>query len=194
MLVVRASDLAKFTYCARLPFFDYFCPVKPPLSRRFKMLIGKAYHFFKRIGVEGIKEELLETEINGVRLIGRPDVYAVLDDKVVIEEIKSSKAPRRDYYLMGIVAPVYPPHLVQAMAYAYLLKVKYDKPVIMILSYRDRHYPFKFDGAFEEILKAVIDKYKLTVEEGILPDVVIDNKCASCQYLSLCLRLEHEAW
>ena len=194
MLVVRATDLARFTYCARLPFFDHYCPVKPPLPRRLKMLWGKCYHFLKRLTVKGVKEQLLEAEVNGVKLIGKPDVYAVLDDKVVIEEIKSSKAPRRDYYLMGIVAPVYPHHLVQAMAYAYLLKAKYGKPVIMILSYRDRHYPFKFDGVFEEILKAVIDKYKLTIEEGILPDVVIDHRCQSCQYLPLCLKLEREAW
>lgn len=194
MLTIRVSDLAKFTYCARLPFFDHYCPVKPPLSRRFRMFLGKVYHFMKRIGAEGVKEQLLEAEVNGVRLIGKPDVYAVLGAKVVLEEIKSSRAPRKAYYLMGIAAPVYPHHLVQAMAYAYLLKAKYGKPVEMVISYRDRLHWFKFDGAFEEVLMAIIDRYKMVVEEGILPDVVIDHRCQSCQYLPLCLKIEHEAW
>ena len=195
MLVVRATDLARFTYCARLPFFDRFMPIRPPLPRRLKMLWGKCYHFFKRLTVKGVKEELLEAEVNGVRLVGKPDVYQVHDGRAVVYEFKSYRSPGRTFYVKGLEIPCYPRDFVQLLAYGFLVGRSYDvDDVIMILQYRDQAFPFKLDNVLESVFCWVVEEYRFTIENAIIHDVIIDHKCQACQYLDLCLKIEKEMW
>ena len=194
MIVVKPSDLKRFVYCPRLPLWDLLSPSKPPILQRLKMFKGKLYHFFKGLPMKGIKEELMEAELHGVRLLGKPDCYGVYEDKVILIELKSYRAPKLPYYFKGIELLCYPSDLAQLLCYAYILRWRYDKDVIMVLNYRDRAIPLKYDGAFESLLESLVDEYAFTVENLILHDTSFNLRCTKCQYFNLCLQVEEKCW
>jgi len=198
-MIVRPSDLKRFIYCPRLPIWDILSPHRPPFVRRLKMFKGNVYHVFKELFSRGIKEELMETVIDGTKLIGKPDLYRVFDDKVLVKEVKSYKPPKEEYDFKGVMLRAYPSDLIQLLCYGRLLLDKFNLPVIMVLSYRGFDLPLKYDGVFDELLRSAIDDYVFTIQNLIVKDVQFDEvwitrKCSNCQYLQLCIELEKKCW
>jgi len=191
-IVLHPSTLADFVYCPRLPFFNHYRLAKPGLKERLRLLLGKLYHFFKLGFEEGVKDELIEVdvkEVEGVKLAGRPDCYRLEDEVIILEEVKSGRAPRR---LGRFHVKAWDSDVIQALAYAYMLQSKYNKQVLLVIRYRDGAAFFNFTEELRQgLIKTIID-YRDMVNHKLLFDVKRTAKCSRCRYDRLCELLEEE--
>jgi len=194
VIYVRPSTLHKFVFCPRQVFFDYYLREKRPLVQRLRMLIGKILHWIHHLLKRGyINEELNSVEVDeieGVVLVGKPDSYRVEGDTVILEEFKSSRIPRKAnrYDVLA-----WEPDMIQACAYAYMLKKKYGRSVFVIIRYLDGATTFEYNDFMESCLLSVLEKYKKMVEGKILYDVHRTRKCNKCIYRNLCDKIDMEA-
>jgi len=191
-IVVTPSKLHQFMFCARQTWFDHFIGLKKPFKQRLRMFIGKIlhhiHHLFK-IGYE--KEKMLGVEIPelNILLIGKPDSYKVNDDVILIEEFKSTKAPR-SMNRWGL--QVWEPDFIQTLSYAYILYKLYGKPVIATVRYIDTSISFQYDDKMEVYLLWYINRYRKMVESSVLPDVYRGKRCSSCIYKEICDIIDSE--
>jgi len=189
-IVILPSKLHQFVFCPRQVWFEHFIPVKKPLAQRIRMFLGRLLHVIHhlfRVGYE--KEKLLEVEVPelGVKLVGKPDAYRADADAVIVEEFKSYRAPRKPNR-WGL--PVWESDLVQALAYAYMLRKTHSRNILVTVRYIDTSASFQYDEKLESILMLYIQEYRRMVETGILPDAERGKKCEKCIYREICNMLD----
>jgi len=195
-VVVRPSSLNRFVYCPVYVFLDHYLRAKPPLLHRLRLFLGRIYHWLaeRRLRRSGYTcERELEAKMDGVILVGRADGLRINGDTAHIIEVKSGRAPRHPYSrLSPYPMRVYTNDLVQAIAYAYLVKTNYPvKTVVITIKYRDHEETFTYDPLFEAYLGIVLELYrKMVVDKVIIePFYHSPKKCRSCQYKQTCIQL-----
>jgi len=185
-LIITPSKLHQFTYCPRIPWFDYYLQYKRTLRQRVRMFIGKVLHWIHHTFKYGYeKEKLLSVDIPelDVTLLGKPDSYRIDGDVIFVEEFKSTKSPK---YLNCLGLQVWECDMVQSLAYAYILKRLYGKDVIITVRYVNTSVTFNYNEKLEEILMWYIERYKKMVEFQYLPDTPRNKRCITCVYREMC--------
>ncbi len=174
-IVILPSELHKFVFCPKQFLFDKKLKRKPPLKRRILILIGKIKHYlYIKRGYK--KEHLLEAEIpwlNAV-LIGKPDAFKVKDNVIILEELKNRNGPLNGAWDSDVI---------QALAYAYLLKENYGKNVKITIIYKNRKVEVPYN---EALLKLCLADYVAVAIGASVPIAKKSGKCRWCQYQAEC--------
>ncbi len=183
-LVVFPSEIHKFAYCPRQYFFSLYIPMKPPLLRRLRMLLGTLYHMIKGwvSARKGYRvEERVEKDLGRIRLRGRPDSYRREDGRLEIIERKSGAGPRKGVWMSDML---------QVTAYGLMLHSGEDE-VILKVEYRSARRISRLDSDKIALLTRIIDDIVLVKKYGIVPYANKSPKrCAKCPYRALCEELD----
>jgi CRISPR-associated exonuclease Cas4 len=183
--IVRASEVRLYTYCPRLYFFETHVRVGKPLRVMVRMLLGRLLHV--ALGVlarlRGYRvEELLEADLGGVRLRGRPDYFKVRGSTAVVVEFKSGRGPKSGAWLSDVM---------QVAAYALiLLRLGYPR-VLGFVRYRGSIHALRITGEHVAMLLKLIDEIVLVKRYGIVPYPLRSyRKCLACTYKVECFTMD----
>lgn len=184
--MVLPSMLNSFIYCPRRTYIDLRVGVNRSRLQRIRMFLGKMLHLVFRLFKNGYeKEKLIRAHVYGLDLIivGKPDAYRVDEDWVILEELKSGRAPYK--YMHGL--RVWKTDLIQVLAYAYILSRNFNKPVKIVVRYRNHVEEFYYDYAYENLLFDSLIKYRKVLDGWIPKPINVPSKCNKCVYRSACL-------
>ncbi len=183
--VVRASEIRLYTYCPRLYFFETHVKARKPFKILVRMLLGKLLHLVQGVlaKLRGYRvEELLEADVGGVRLIGRPDYYVARGSTAVVIEFKSGYGPRNGAWLSDVM---------QVTAYATVLARLGYTSVYGIVRYRRSSYAFKVTSEHIVKLLKLIDDIILVRNHGLVPyPLRSPRKCLACTYKLECFAMD----
>jgi len=182
-IYVTPSRLHQFAFCPRQVFFDHYLKVKKPLRQRIRMWIGKLLHLIHHLFRPGYeKEKLMQVEVPelDIVLVGKPDAFRDNGGEVVIEEFKSTRMPRSPNS-WGVNA--WESDMVQALAYAYMLKRLTGKEPFIIIRYINGAVQVPYN---EGILMQYLEEYRKMVDYKLFPDAVRNRRCIRCPYRELC--------
>jgi len=182
-IYITPSGLHQFAFCPRQVFFDHYIKAPRPLKQRIRMLIGKLLHLIHHLFRPGYeKEKLMQVEVPelGIVLVGKPDAFKDDGDTIFIEEFKSTKVPRAPN-VWGIQA--WESDMVQALAYAYILKRLTGKEPFILVRYINGVVQIPYN---EGILMQYLEQYRKMVDYRLFPDVPRNRRCNRCPYRELC--------
>jgi CRISPR-associated exonuclease Cas4 len=183
--VVRASEVRLYTYCPRLYFFETHVKARRPLKASLRLILGRLQHLAHEVlaRLRGYKvEELLEADMGGVRLRGKPDYYTVRGSTAVVVEFKSGRGPRVGAWLSDVM---------QVVSYAILLsRLKYTS-VVGIVRYRRSTHTFKVTSEHVATLLRLVDEVALVKNHGLVPHPLRSyRKCLACTYKVECFTMD----
>ena len=188
-ITVYPSELHEYAYCPRYYFFHVHIGRKLTLKARFRMLLGRLFHWSKSIPdrLKGRRvEDTIEVAIgSGIVLRGRPDSYEVGDEGVLVIERKSGRGPRKGVWVSDSS---------QASAYAFMLARLLGVANARIkVEYATKSRSSSLDEDKITRLLKIIDEIILVREYGIVPyPKRSSRKCAKCPFKDICEEIDHE--
>ncbi len=187
-IVVWPSEAHTFAYCPRLYFFELYLGRERSLWERFRLLIGRVYHYLLGLGdrVRGRRvEEPFEARLGAVTIRGRPDAFEVSEDHLLIVERKSSKPPRKGAWTSDAV---------QASIYALILSRMYGHPQARIrVEYPGARRESNLDSDKVALVTRLLDDIVLVKYFGIVPKALRSpRKCGKCPFREVCEELDRK--
>ena len=172
--------ISSLSTCLRKAFYEQFFPVyETKLSK--PVFEGTAIHYFidylvKNYGnllMENIDSEVrVRYIIDDIKLVGRADI--VLDDRII--EVKTTS---------NIPFKPYTSHVLQANAYAYILRKKYFE--IAYIS-NDRIKSFVYETR-KDLFDVIVERARIlstAFKTGIAPDREVSQLCVKCPFYDKC--------
>ncbi|MCX8165434.1 MAG: CRISPR-associated protein Cas4 [Acidilobaceae archaeon] len=184
---VYPSELRSYHYCPRLLFFELHFGRRRGLLERLNLFLRSLYHLVLQAlaRARGFRtEEPIELDMGSYVLKGRPDEYLVEDGKVLVVEIKTTRAPREGAWLGDYL---------QGAAYAMILMHKAGaKEAWVEVRYLDRSVRVQVREEHLQLVKFAAEEV-LAVKEGIVPFANrSERRCARCPFREECLDLGDE--
>ena len=186
--IVLPSELHSFVYCPRYYFFERFMSHKRTLAEKLRLFLGRFFHmihgFFDKFRGYSVENPIV-VSIGKVKIVGRPDSYAVKNDYLEVIERKSGKAPRRGAWLSDVI---------QASTYAFALSFSTERSLStkIKIQYRNRTVTYDFNSDLVNIVLKVIEDLILVKYYGILPAANRGKRCEKCPFKEFCTLLEED--